>query len=302
VSAAADRTAAVALQQAEKSAVGDDSSEEGDADHDDPLADVDNEEELDIEVGKVHTKQYNITLAQGFYLARGCIRRTTLDLLFRLANKWDSCFRGIHGKEKKGEEGWTISNLLVYATEAHKIERGIHEAGKDVLMQNKDFQREANICYEAFLVDVRVGARQAGIPFTGLAEMELVQSMSEAEGQEWHMDMLKGSWALTAPYMGNPLAVPITGLATYPTGYTDYPDNLRQEANIPRDWRAFEQVDLKWNIGDLLFFRTNYIHKGPPNPSLYSRGVVFGNLISTHNTYTDEKVIMNAYFNNIRTG
>lgn len=191
----------------------------------------------------------------------------------------------------------------MHATEAHKQELDKNEPNEHVLLKCARFQEQAEQFYTEFNLDVQEAAKLGGIDFSSLGELELVRSKAMSLGQEWHMDTKQGRWNVSAPFEGELGHIPITVLAAYVAGYYDYPANLTEAANIPAKWDVLEQLDLKWKLGDILFFRTNYIHKGPPNKHPTPRGIIFGSedrAHATHEEHTDTKVITNKIFNTLR--
>jgi hypothetical protein len=80
--------------------------------------------------------------------------------------------------------------------------------------------------------------------------------------------------------------------------YCDYPDNVK-DGNVPKRWKKLPHMKWEWKKGDIMVFKTNHLHKGPPNIGPNHRYILFGSTAITGgppNTFTDTSVIFEHIF------
>jgi hypothetical protein len=213
---------------------------------------------------------------------------------------------GIHSKKatafashKKGsKEGWDVSRVLLYLSDAHKVDMESHGENVPAYMKSKKFVAKATQLANEFREGIKKGARQVGIKFGTVDAVEGIVSEIDGKGQDKHMDSLKCFWNATshAPNPGN-IPVPATILTHCPNGYVNYPKNME---SIPVNWEELREFSVLWNPGDILFFKSNVPHRGPPNPGQHKRYVLFAAASSGPGDFSDSQVILNKNFNQLR--
>lgn len=239
----------------------------------------------------------------GAHLVRGVYPKQDIALANKHLKNSEHHFRGIHSKEG-GRKGWTVANMLLYADRHYETEcRENDSISLHSLLDSKvdqGFKERSRYLAHTFKQAIHRAKRIANIKWRRTSNVEAIRSIAGNSGQDDHMDMLEGNWVAVTPLAGQTGNIPMTLLAIYNNGYVDYPANL-EEGVIPRCWNKMSFHALTWELGDILFFRTNHIHKGPPNFTLCDRDVMFAAEASLNNSHTNSAVYKNEPFNHVRT-
>jgi hypothetical protein len=242
----------------------------------------------------------------GYHVVRGAFPLACANLGLRLARKNKNQFWGIHSLESEAHEGpldkfrYSVGRLIIHLSPAHK-EALIHneETHQILVPGNTEFLDSAATIAKTYSDAVHKAAESIGIKIGNIDEQEILTQVPHSMGQSKHQDNWKGVWNAITPLSPsrNP---PMTQLYKYPNGYMDYPTNMSPESGIPDAWDTMELLNLTWDVGDILFIRSNYIHNGPPNPLKTFRHVLFATEASVHHEFTDTEVILNDVFNKKR--
>jgi hypothetical protein len=215
-------------------------------------------------------------------------------------------FWGIHSLESEEHEGrqedfqYCVGRLIIHISAAHR-QALLDNEETHVILGNTDraFLAAAAKLAKGYSAAIHAAAESIGIRVGLLDEQEILTQVPYSKGQSKHMDTWGSVWNAITPILPhrNP---PMTQLVHYPNGHQPYPMNIGPDSKIPRDWATLEYLDLKWDVGDILFIRSNYIHNGPPNPSPRARHILFATETSSHYEFTDTEVIVNSVFNQRR--
>jgi hypothetical protein len=136
-----------------------------------------------------------------------------------------------------------------------------------------------------------------GLPkWPPLVEVEFLRVQPDAKGQLEHMDTFYNAWGFVLCLADGDA---LTQLKNY-THY-DYPANITR---TPRNWASMPVTSWKWKRGDMLVFKSNRIHAGPPNPSETNRYVLFGSTAirdAPSPQFSDSYTITEKYFFGVQT-
>jgi hypothetical protein len=212
-------------------------------------------------------------------------------------------FRGIHSKDGGSSLEYSVASQLVYATGLHADECREHDSETlpHLLTRNVDaaFKKRARVLSGAFEKGIRNAAKIANISWRGACNGEFIRSVPGTVGQEWHLDMMEGNYGAASPIAGDGGYIAMTLLAKCKQGYVDFPANLEPGA-IPKNWARLQPYDVEWQLGDILIFRLNQIHRGPPNNTKLNRDIFFMAEKSVNNIHSNSSVITNEVFNDAR--
>lgn len=199
-----------------------------------------------------------------------------------------------------GEKDWHLIHSKT-SKDVHRVvtvSAARHTAALKKLRQSHIITRNANIVAlsKTFIAFAEAAAKVAGIVGKGgiVSEVELVRVLAHALGQYPHMDSFFGAWVYILCLHDG---APPTHLKKY--CYHDWPMNMRT-GKAPRDWDKLGSEDpWAWKAGDILMFKSNRIHGGPPNLGNDNRYIFFGSSLFYNapvETYSDTVVVTEPVF------
>jgi hypothetical protein len=193
----------------------------------------------------------------------------------------DDKFYTIHSK-KKGEVG-----RVILGCDEHHFEQLGSNNEQGAYVGAEDHAKKVNRMFKDIC---RKTATELGIPLRDIEGTEIVKNEPHALGQREHMDSMGGVWNFFAPLVDSPATVVKYQL------YQDYPLNIGPKSKVPPDWTSLPDIQINWEVGDLLLLRSNAIHKGPTNGAT-RRYVLFGTeKSSSPNEHTDTLVVTEKRF------
>ena len=204
-----------------------------------------------------HANRIIGSVADGYVLTRGVVPADLREKAQRVAYDHKTVWGPMVGAFRS----------ILYATREHTQDIRAHGEAACLL----PFRGAAKDVYRGFSECVLASATEVGIPFGSIAEMELIRTPSKSTGQARHMDTICGVWAAVSP-LGSTAPAP-TLVMDYP--YMDWPALLDAASPLHGSWESFPELALRWSLGDILFFRTNRLHAGPPNTTDQDRVILF---------------------------
>jgi hypothetical protein len=136
----------------------------------------------------------------------------------------------------------------------------------------------------------RKTAEGLGICIRDIEGTEIIKNEPHSLGQVEHMDAMGGVWNFFTPLVDCP------GTLVKYQLYQDYPLNIGPTSTVRENWSSLPNIQINWNVGDLLMLRSNAIHSGPPTGE-NRRFVLFGSETSMHpNEHTDTLVVTEKEF------
>jgi hypothetical protein len=125
-----------------------------------------------------------------------------------------------------------------------------------------------------------------------ISEIEIIKNEPNSSGQKEHMDAFEGTWNFLTPLVSSVE----TNLKHQ--NYQDYPVNMGPYSTVPRRWADMPDLNLRWNIGDLLMVRGNAIHAGPPNGPTRRYVLFAAESAPSTDVYSDTLVVTEEVFFN----
>ena len=217
------------------------------------------------------------------YLVRGAMPTSFVDKAHALATGFpEKAWHRIHSRTDED-----VHRVVAMVADQHATEMKMHGEYECISQDTETIELA-----QKFASLIAVAARACNKDWSPVTEVDFIRVKAWALGQRAHMDSFHNGWGFV-------LCLADGSSITHLKNYTcfDFPENLH---NTPRNWKNLPTVTWQWSRGDVLVFKTNRIHEGPPNPSACNRYVLFGSTDITDSTgvatFSDSSTIFEDIF------